>query len=691
MALKERYPKGYRLSEYNELESVLKKYAIRFEEPMAFYRALFPEGSFGSDLNSGIKGESYGIFGLYPDIEIYKRMKSWIDRKNNLILSDADMYHADKYVLNEREQECMMRYYITKNYCDLLLEERKSFINYDKLRTLTDEEFFKELSDEEQIEGWSEFVAEAPNINYPIKEKLSPDASRSEKMKAKIRYDFKCALAEYDYDIRYAKLDAQFSARAFSIRKQIDENEYYAKAVQSEYYYPQRIDDSLRQLRLGLGQQSCNIAPADYYGKKHSSETIGRLYAIAIDIDDMFPASLEYAIQNDFYGFRPTYIVQSGTGMHFFYFLDEPLKVLYSYRKKIEKLKKGLALFFMGPGLSKKIKPDNQSWAEQFRMVGSKSKVYGKLVNAYKFGDVWSIENLVHLVNTTRKYLKLGEFSEWKYRQTNVSKSELVYRPTDVSKSELKKNKKQTKKINYVFKINGRGYYDSWKDRIMDADALGTRYHRTCILFTDAAFCHIPYEEVYQFATTELYEYFNLPYISQGNRFLLSDIKAAAKCYKIEGKKQYSLEKIRELTNIELPRAKRNERSRKEHIEYLKYRRDKGEIPDTRFDSDTGREAGLNGTKEQIIREYLRGHPEAKKCEVIRATGLSNNTVYKWYRIIKGEESIDNKEQIIREYLQEHPEAKKCEVIRATGFARNTVYKWYKIIKDEGSKENEEC
>ena len=64
---------------------------------------------------------------------------------------------------------------------------------------------------------------------------------------------------------------------------------------------------------------------------------------------------------------------------------------------------------------------------------------------------------------------------------------------------------------------------------------------------------------------------------------------------------------------------------------------DAGLVKDTRFGAETGNKINMDGrpTAEQTVRDYLQAHPDAKKAEVIRETGLSKPTVYKWYDKIK--------------------------------------------------------
>ena len=632
------------ISRYEALEQVLKTYTLGLEAPMDFYRAVFPIGSFGEDLENGVKGDSYGIYGIIPDNELYKKMKRWIDKKNN----NATYQRDELYSLNEIEQERMMKFYLMGSRVNELLKADEKYIKADWIDELSEEEFSKEIEAISELAGFGE-VKLIPDIKYPKKVVLSPNASRSAQQKNNMSYALKCARAEYEYDSRYAKLDAQFGARCFRKANQIDDKYTSYSRVQAKWMYYQRVDDSLRQIGMCFGQQSCLMAPADYYGRKPLQKTIGRLYAIAIDVDDMRPEKLEETIKYDFFGFKPTYIVQSGTGMHFYYILDFPLEMLFSYRPKVRQLKYALAKYFVNSDVSfSHSKPDPQEWDKQLRVVGSKSKVKGKFVNAYKVGDIWKIEDLVHLVNRGRPSEKIGEFESWGLKgKSGMTRAEWLKKTAEIRAEREAKYGKGIK-----FKVGGRGFYDSWIELIMDDDSLGSRFHRTCILYSDAAFCGVPFAEVDEFATTTLYHYYNQPQVAKGHPFLMSDVKSASKFYSNASRyRSFTLDKIEEMTGIRLPRAKRNGLDKNSHTKkYIPFLRSMGNIRDTRFGAEDGNTSGRKvgskdskqrertaDSKEQLVRAYLQEHPDAKKAEVVRETGLSKPTVYKWYDKIKSE------------------------------------------------------
>ena len=77
------------------------------------------------------------------------------------------------------------------------------------------------------------------------------------------------------------------------------------------------------------------------------------------------------------------------------------------------------------------------------------------------------------------------------------------------------------------------------------------------------------------------------------------------------------------------PPAKRNGRSKKEHLTRLNRRR-KIEHDEFGDPYGGGRPEG-SGIKYDIVQQWKAEHPGGRKVDCIRDTGLSKPTVYKWW------------------------------------------------------------
>ena len=77
-----------------------------------------------------------------------------------------------------------------------------------------------------------------------------------------------------------------------------------------------------------------------------------------------------------------------------------------------------------------------------------------------------------------------------------------------------------------------------------------------------------------------------------------------------------------------MKKNKRNYRKQKEHFKLARFVRD--ELNGNKdWQNKEGRPKG--STKENIVKEYRKNNPTARKCDCIRATGLDKKTVYKWW------------------------------------------------------------
>ena len=173
---------------------------------------------------------------------------------------------------------------------------------------------------------------------------------------------------------------------------------------------------------------------------------------------------------------------------------------------------------------------------------------------------------------------------------------------------------------------------------------VGNRYNCMCVLFADAVQCGIPYSVVYEYACS-LLDALNAGVEDQKDLFTQEDIECATKYYVTDFGHFMTLERIEKMTDIKFPRNKRNGRDQETHLQkYIPAMRSIGDVKDTRFGVEGGNKINLDGrpvgsgTAEQTVRDFLQEHPDAKKVDVIRGTGLSKPTVYKWYDKIKEEQ-----------------------------------------------------
>ena len=94
------------------------------------------------------------------------------------------------------------------------------------------------------------------------------------------------------------------------------------------------------------------------------------------------------------------------------------------------------------------------------------------------------------------------------------------------------------------------------------------------------------------------------------------------------------IEFISEKTNIRIERNKRNGRKQDQHLKIARFTRD------LNYDDPNGwiNKEGAP-TKQSIIQKWRLKHPDGKKADCIRDTGLTKPTVYKWWNKVEIEEN----------------------------------------------------
>jgi len=135
--------------------------------------------------------------------------------------------------------------------------------------------------------------------------------------------------------------------------------------------------------------------------------------------------------------------------------------------------------------------------------------------------------------------------------------------------------------------------------------------------------CDIPFDVVMADAL-DLVEPFNELTEKPDNAFLVSDVENASKYYK-RSYARYSVRAIETKTGFHIIRPKRNGRTREENLRRARAVQSI-DYPDYSWRNQDGAP-----TKEQTVKEWRAAHPDGKKIDCERETGLSRHTVLKWW------------------------------------------------------------
>lgn len=367
----------------------------------------------------------------------------------------------------------------------------------------------------------------------------------------------------------------------------------------------------------------CLMSPISYIGKKRLSENARVLYALTIDLDGIIikedgdPIGLKtlfHQIENINRIPLPTIIVSSGTGLHLYYVFKKPIMLFRNVVKQLQKYKKELTrLVWQGYITNLEDNVQYESLFQGFRMVGTITKE-GERARAFITGKKIRVEYLNKFV---RDEFKTTEFSY---------KSNLTLAKAKEKFPEWYENRIIQKKPKGTWTVN-RAVYDWWKKRIVEEAKTGHRYYCMMMLAVYARKAGIDIDELEKDSFI-IMEMFDMLPATKDNPFNEKDVIDALQAYE-DRYITYPINSISYLTDIQIEKNKRNYRNQVDHLRRTRAVQNI-DYPDGEWRNKDGRPKG-SGTKEDIIREYRRSNPFAKKCDCIRDTGISKMTVYKWW------------------------------------------------------------
>lgn len=422
-----------------------------------------------------------------------------------------------------------------------------------------------------------------------------------------------------------------------------------------------------------------------YRGRANKLQNAQRMHALAFDIDQVGVDEFRiiekrWELEPGAYRSipRPTYTVLSGSGVHLYYVFDEPIDLYPNIKTQLKSLKYDLTFSIWEYGeTSKEESIQYQSINQAFRMPGSyncKEKVKRR-VEAFRTGDRVSLEYLNQYVvepgnavdiNKPFKPTKMTRpqakerYPEWyervvapQVRQREVEEELEELREIDFElfpDPELKAQKealeqeleelriitrsKRRKKWAIDEKVHGDDPYAlyHWWIRQLRKIKGGHRYYFLMCMAIYADKCNVPRKKLVEDMKNIFDEIAAIPH---KNELTKADMRSALEAYSRE---YYDtcIEEINYWTGVGIVRNKRNGRSQKRHLEVA--RGDKADMKDRGepFKNPEGRPPKKSKQRDQII-QYRQEHPDAKPSDCMRDTGISRNTVYRWWNELDGE------------------------------------------------------
>lgn len=164
----------------------------------------------------------------------------------------------------------------------------------------------------------------------------------------------------------------------------------------------ERVIDSNRK------NESVFCAPVSYFGKSRVAENARFLHAFAIDLDGVGVQELKNMLKQFRNGRdpkfaadkwvslpQPTFLVNSGTGFHLYYVLDQPIPLIPRIVPFVQEIKAMLTDYIWRDTVSTLEDVQHQGIYQPFRMPGTPTKLNGKAAGS-KIKDKYEAVAFVH-------------------------------------------------------------------------------------------------------------------------------------------------------------------------------------------------------------------------------------------------------------------------------------------------------
>lgn len=383
------------------------------------------------------------------------------------------------------------------------------------------------------------------------------------------------------------------------------------------------ITDGLEQLDELLESDFVITSPVSYFGQRRSGDNARFVYALAFDLDGVGMQQLRdviHQMKNDYLP-KATYVVNSGHGLHLYYFLKSPVPMLPHIQASLKELKYALTRQIWNRYTSYRKDVEVQGILQGFRMIGSPSKLGREFpVRAFQYGNRVDLEYLVTFVPATS-----GERERiFKALESSCTLEDAKEKWPDWYQRRIIEGKPRGR---WTVK---RDLYDWWLRRLRTEIKVGHRFYAIMTLAIYAIKCGISEDELRKDAYSLLDDYDAMSE-TEDNRFTPDDIETALTAF-LESYTTFPRDDIAKYTGLTMPVNKRNYQKQADHLEEARAIRDiRMRRQGRKWDDGNGRPAG-SGTKEADVLAARAAHPEASISELSRITGISRPTLYKYLK-----------------------------------------------------------
>lgn len=376
---------------------------------------------------------------------------------------------------------------------------------------------------------------------------------------------------------------------------------------------------------LAATDNFCLMSPISYAGKARKAENARYMYAMAIDLDGidgrggfdflMTQCNYGHEMRSFVWGLpKPTYLVSSGTGIHIYYVFKEPVPLYRNVAKELEKLKRRLTWQAWTQGASALHDfVQYESLFQGFRMVGTITKT-GTRCRAFRFddGEKVTVDYLNYFVPQTVEHMACTDFSY----KSKMSLADAKERFPEWYQTRITEGKPRG---TWVCK---KAVYDWWVKKVDGEGEPGHRYWCIVALAAYAKKCGVDRDTLEGDAFR-----LRVTLDARGgdkNPFTADDVLHALTAY-TDDYITYPISTISVRCGIRIDSGRRNYRKQIPHLKRARAVQD--------IDYPNGEWRNKNGRppKGDTVKEWQRLHPEGRKADCIRDTGLNKRTVYKYW------------------------------------------------------------
>ena len=368
-----------------------------------------------------------------------------------------------------------------------------------------------------------------------------------------------------------------------------------------------------------------------YFNEFISKRTARDIHALIIDMDNVYAGTLQQAFLSDWKRANgdpvplPTYIVNSGTGLHLYFLFERPLPHFLRQATQIDQLYRRLSKVETTGRTY--ITFSRQWFGQDFRIAGGLGKD-GWKNTVFRVGKKWDADELAAALGLHWTKEDNTEFS-------------FEYKPKEKKKKKTKDKGQENERQGIVkhrkgYYLNHR-VYESSLSRCREETKEGTRYLSMCALSVLAWKCKISEEQL-------RHDLFSLlPYYNKGaNRVVKpKEIESAIKMYNPKAMRTPK-ERSEDWLGWKFKETKRNGRKQRDHLREEAFNVDtENETINTCYWNRERRLQYLRKhhllkgrpNKAQLVAEWRQAHIDGKKIDCERDLGLSRHTVLKWWSL----------------------------------------------------------